>query len=85
MFTLFGILLLLFGFLLLMSLIGFVFVFLFGEEAAGPIFASLFVYGMVVYMIFLIDPYIGAYFIVIPAALFFIYAATKAVQKITGY
>jgi hypothetical protein len=85
MFTLFAILLLLFGFLLLMCLIGFVFVFLFGEEAAGPMFASLFFYGMSTYMIFLIDPYIGTYFIVIPAALFFIYVATKAVQKITGY
>jgi cation transporter-like permease len=83
--TFLAILLLLFGSLLLMGLIGWLFVYLFGEESAGPIFASLFVYGMVVYMIFLIDPYIGAYFIVIPAALFFIYVATKAVQKITGY
>jgi len=85
MMTFLGILLLLLGFLLVMGLIGFVFVFIFGEEAAGPIFSSLFVYGMGVYMIFLIDPYIGTYFIVIPAALFFIYVATKAVQKITGY
>jgi len=85
MFTLFAILLLLVGFLLLMGLIGFVFVFLFGEEAAGGIFASLFVYGLGIYMVFMIDPYIGMYFIIIPAALFFIYVATKAVQKITGY
>jgi len=82
--TFLAILLLLFISMLAMGLIGWLFMYIFGEESAGPVFASLFVYGMVTYMIFNIDEYIGMYFIVIPAALFFIYFSTKAVQKITG-
>ena len=84
MFALFTVVVCLLVLLVPMALIGLVFVFLFGEEAAGPMFATLFVYGIGIYMIFMIDPYIGMYFIVIPAAIFFIYAATSAVSKITG-
>jgi len=85
MFTTFAVLVCLLVLIIAMALIGLALVLVVGEEAAGPTFASLFVYGVVTYMIYNIDVYVGMYFIVIPAALFFIYVSTKAVQKITGY
>jgi hypothetical protein len=84
MFTIFTVLVCLLVLMIPMALIGLALVLAVGEEAAGPIFASLFVYGIVTYMIFNIDVYVGMYFIVVPAAIFFIYLATAAVKKITG-